>query len=346
MNDSSLSWSLDILRELLAIDSPVGYTEAVADYSMDLLRKLGYEPKLTKKGGVLCCLGGEDAEDGLLISVHLDTIGVMVSQIKSNGRLKMASLGGLTANNADGECVRVHTRTGEVYDGTIQLVNASLHVAGGQVHNATLRTYDTVECVLDETVHSAEDVRKLGIEVGDFICLDPRLMITDSGYIKAHFLDDKLCVAIALAYARRLKEENITPKRRLWLHLTVFEEQGHGGAATMPEGVSEILAMDMGCVGEGVTCTEHEVSICVKDSSGPFNYASVSRLIALAKEKGLGYAVDVYGHYSSDGDTAVRTFDVRHALIGPGVYASHGYERSHKDGVRNTFDLLCAYADN
>jgi len=344
MHASDLDFTMKTLRELLAIDSPTGYTKNAADYCMKLLTEMGYAPTLTNKGGVLCELGGEEEENGLLLSVHIDTIGAMVSQIKSGGRLKMSPLGGFSANNAETECVRVRTRDGRVYDGTIQMSNPSTHVAGSAYHTA-VRTFDNVEVVLDEDVHCAADVRALGIEAGDIVCPEPRLTVTASGYIKSRFLDDKLSAAILLGFARRLKEEKITPRRRLWLHLTVYEEIGHGGAATMPQGVTEILAVDMGCVGDGITCTEREVSICAKDASGPFDYEATGRLISAAKEHSLAYAVDVYPYYSSDSDTAVRTFDVAHALIGPGVFASHGYERSHLDGVRNTFDLICAYAE-
>ena len=267
----------------------------------------------------------------------------MVAQVKGNGRLKLTPVGGFSANNAEAECVRVHTMDGKVIEGTIQLVNASVHV--NPDYSKTARSFDTVECVLDENVTTAEDVRALGIETGCFVCADPRTVITESGYIKSRFLDDKLSAAILLGFAKYLKEGGITPKRRIYMHLTVYEELGHGASATMPDGVTEMLGIDMGCVGDGLACTEHEVSICVKDSSGPYNYAMTNRLITLAREKNIAYAADVYPFYSSDCSAAVRTFDVKDALIGPGVYASHGYERSHTDGVKNTFDLLCAFAE-
>ncbi len=343
MEKQILDYTLNVLRGILAVDSPSGFTDAAAQYAIGRLAEMGYAPTLTKKGGVLCCLGGEDAQDALLLSAHIDTLGAMVAQVKGNGRLKLTPVGGFSANNAEAECVRVHTMDGKVIDGTIQLVNASVHV--NPEYSKTARTFDTVECVLDENVSSAEDVRALGIETGCFVCADPRTVITESGYIKSRFLDDKLSAAILLGFAKYLKENGITPKRRIYMHLTVYEELGHGASATMPDGVTEMLGIDMGCVGDGLACTEHEVSICVKDSSGPYNYAMTNRLITLAREKNIAYAADVYPFYSSDCSAAVRTFDVKDALIGPGVYASHGYERSHTDGVKNTFDLLCAFAE-
>ena len=198
--------------------------------------------------------------------------------------------------------------------------------------------------MLDEKVHSREDVEALGIMTGDIVCFDPRTTVTESGYIKSRFRDDKLSVGILLGYARYLKEENVTPERMIYQHITVFEEVGHGGAASIPEGVTEVISVDMGCVGDGLACEETQVSICAKDSHGPYHYDVVTGLIAAAKREELDFAVDVYPHYGSDADVALTAgYDVRHGLIGAGVYASHGYERSHVDGVKNTFKLLCAY---
>ena len=179
---------------------------------------------------------------------------------------------------------------------------------------------------------------------GDYVCFEPRTRVTESGYIKSRFLDDKLSAAILLGYGKYLKEENIQPERFVYAHFTVYEEVGHGGSASVPSGVTEAWSVDMGCVGEGLMCTEREVSICAKDSGGPYNYEIISRLVQLAKENNIGFAVDVYPHYGSDVETTLRAGnDIRHALIGPGVYASHGYERSHRDGAENTFRLIQAY---
>lgn len=185
---------------------------------------------------------------------------------------------------------------------------------------------------------------KLGIDVGDFVCFDPRSRITESGYIKSRFLDDKLSVGILQAFAQYLKDENLTPKRRVYVHVTVYEEVGHGGSASVPDGVTEAISVDMGCVGEGVQCTERQVSICAKDSGGPYSYDVVRKLIAAAKREGADYAVDVYPHYGSDVEATLRAgYDIRHGLIGAGVYASHGYERSHRDGALNTLKVIEGY---
>lgn len=340
--ENYVEYMVEQTKQILAIDSPSGYTKEVAEYVMNEYKKLGYEPKMTVKGGVLVSLGGADMENALMLEAHIDTLGGMVSQIKANGRVKMSPIGGMNANNAEAENCRIRTRFAGTVEGTLQLADASIHV--NKDYNDKKRTFDEVEIVLDENVKSEEDVKNLGIMVGDFVCFDPRTVVTESGYIKSRFLDDKLSVGILLGYAKYLKEEGITPERGVYQHITVYEEVGHGGAASIPAGVTEVISVDMGCVGDGLNCDERQVSICAKDSHGPYNYDVVTELIRTAKEKNLDYAVDVYPFYGSDADVALTAgYDVRHGLIGAGVYASHGYERSHKDGVKNTFELLCGY---
>ncbi|MBQ5725543.1 MAG: M42 family metallopeptidase, partial [Clostridia bacterium] len=271
-----------------------------------------------------------------------DTLGAMVCAIKGNGRLKMTSLGGMRPENAETENVRVHTRDGRIIEGTCQLCNPSIHVNGS--YGDTKRTFGAMEVVLDEDVKSAADTRALGIEVGDMVCFEPRTRRTASGYLKSRFLDDKLSVGILLGFAKYLADNKITLKRRVYVHVTVYEEVGHGGSASVPAGVTEAISVDMGCVGAGLGCTERMVSICAKDSGGPYSYEVVGKLIDAAKATGADYAVDVYPHYGSDVEATLSAgHDLRHGLIGAGVYASHGYERSHIDGVWNTLKVLAGY---
>ena len=328
--------------QLLAIDSPAGFTGKAAAWVQQAFAGLGFDAVITNKGGVLIDLGGVDRGDNLLLEAHADTLGGMVAQIKGNGRLRLTKLGGMRAENGEAENVRVYTRGGAVIEGTLQLINASVHV--NEDYKTAKRTFDTTEIVLDEDVRSAADTRALGIEVGDFVCFDPRTRRTASGYLKSRFLDDKLSVGILLGFAKYLADEGITLPRRTYIHVTVYEEVGHGGAASVPAGVTEAISVDMGCVGEGLQCTERQVSICAKDSAGPYSYEVVGKLIAAAKATGADYAVDVYPLYSSDVDVTLGSgHDIRHGLIGPGVYASHVYERSHMDGIYNTLKLICGY---
>ncbi len=346
MEQSILDYTLTELKQILSIDSPTGFTANVSDYLIGALTALEIPAFLTEKGGVLADLAhfaDDDAEkdNGVLLSAHIDTLGAMVRQIKGNGRLKVTNVGGLNANNTETEFVRIYTRDGRTYEGTLQLSDASLHVNGSA--GSVSRNWDNIEVVLDEPVKTAEETRALGIENGCYVCVEPRTVITPSGYIKSRYLDDKLSAAIFLGFAKFLKDSGTKTKRPLHMHFTVFEEVGHGAAGICPMGVTEVLGVDMGCVGDGLDCTEQMVSICASDGSGPYNYAINCALVEAAKANGINYAVDVYPHYSSDCSVAVSCYDLKHALIGPGVYASHGYERSHVDGVKNTFDLLCAY---
>lgn len=328
---------------LLAIDSPSGYTRQAAEYAMSRYRELGFSPEMTVKGGVLVCLNPEaPEEDGVLLDAHLDTLGGMVTEISSAGRLHLTNLGGMNPNNGEAENVRIVTRSGKVYTGTFQLKNASIHVNGS--YRDTRRDFGVMEVVIDEEVHSRADVEALGILPGDIVCFEPRTVVTPSGFIKSRFLDDKLSVAILLAQAKQVSEGAAAFSRRVWHHITVFEEVGHGAAASVPQGVREAISVDMGCVGEGLGCDECKVSICAKDSKGPYHYDVVTGLIDAARRAGAEFAVDVYPHYGSDVEATLHAgHDIRHGLIGPGVYASHGYERSHRRGVENTLKLLTEY---
>ncbi len=331
INISYADYAWEQTAALLAIDSPSGFTAKAAQWVKDAFESLGFSSEITRKGGVLIDLGG--AGDGLLLEAHADTLGAMVAQVKGNGRLKLTALGGMNANNAEGENVRVYTRDGKVLQGTCQLCNASVHV--NKDYDSAKRSWDTVEIVLDD---------EGDVQVGDIVCFDPRTRRTNSGYLKSRFLVDKLSVGILLGFAKYLKDNAISLPRKVWVHVTVYEEVGHGGSASVPEGITEAISVDMGCVGDGLNCTEKQVSICAKDSGGPYSYDLVGKLIAAAKASGADYAVDVYPYYGSDVEATLRSgVDIRHGLIGAGVYASHGYERSHISGVYNTLKLLCGY---
>ena len=333
---------LDETAALLQIDSPSGMTRAAADHVIARFEAIGVHAERTRKNGVFAYLGGKDKENAILLEAHMDTLGGMVAEIKGNGRLRITRIGGLNANNVETETCRVYTKFDGVYEGTAQLINPAIHVNGK--YDDTTRTFDTIEIVLDEDVKSADDVKKLGIRNGDFVCFEPRAMVTKSGYIKSRFLDDKLSVGIVLGYAKYLKENHIVPERGVWVHVTSFEEVGHGGSCNVPQGVTEGISVDMGCVGDGLECTERMVSICAKDSGGPYHYDVVRGLVAAAEKMQAPYAVDIYPHYGSDVEATLRAgHDIRHGLIGSGVFASHGYERSHVEGVLATLKVLIGY---
>lgn len=343
MDKEDMDYMLGQLVALMEIDSPSGYIREIEDYLAQELSALGYEPQRLRKGGVVARLGGQG--DDAMVLAHADTLGAVVRSIKPNGRLMMAPVGGLFAGHCERENVRVTTRDGRKYTGFIARTNASLHIQSEDELMAKADYTKNVEIVLDEDVQTEQDVRALGIRAGDFVALDARCIITPSGYIKSRFLDDKAAVAVLLAYARHLRVRQLTPKRAVWVHFTLHEEIGHGATGGVPDCITEVLAMDMGCVGSFTEAGEKKVSICAKDASFPYHYDVVTDLIETAEREGLDYAVDVYyPHYGSDANATLRSGrDVRHGLIGPGVYGCHDYERTHVDALQNTFFLLKAY---
>ena len=325
------------LKALTSIPSPTGFTRAVTDYVMKTLKEMGFTPERSTKGNVLVCLGGEG--EPLVLASHVDTLGAMVRSIKDNGRLRPTTLGGHQWSTADGENCTVHTRDGRVYTGVVLNTEPSSHVADEKVETIE----KNMEILLDENVDTKDDVAGLGIQTGDIIAMDPRTVIAKSGYIKSRFLDDKLSASVLLGLARAVAAGEVKLARKVSLLFTVYEEVGHGGAF-VPADTCEMISVDMGCVGDDLGCTERMVSICAKDSGGPYNYDLVTTLSNIARELELDYAIDVYPHYGSDVEATLSAgYDIRHGLIGPGVYASHNYERSHIDGVRNTYELVRAY---
>lgn len=337
---ANTEYMLDVMKRLLAVDSPSGFTQKASEFTVNELKKLGFEPSATNKGAVLADIGGEG--DPVILAAHLDTIGAIVCRVKENGRLKISNIGGMRPANCETENVRIYARNGKVYDGCLQLLEPSVHVNRKMAE--TERSFDTTEIVIDEDVHTKEDTLALGITNGCFVCFDPRTVITSSGYLKSRYLDDKLADAVLFALAKKVSDGEIALRRKTYLFFTTYEEVGHGGSGGIPSDVKEFLALDMGCVGTELEGSERKVSICAKDAHGPYDYDVTNELIRLAEDNGLQYAVDVYLNYSTDAQAAVRTgLDLRHALIGPGVYASHGYERSHVEGAENTLKLLELY---
>lgn len=335
--NSHMNFIKEQLYTLTSIPSPSSFTTKVTDYLLSELSSLGYSPERSNKGNVFVTLGGSGSP--LVLAAHVDTLGAMVRSIKENGRLRPTTIGGHQWSTADGENCTIHTRDGRVYTGVVLNKEPSSHVADQK----TELIEENMEILLDENVASDQDTLALGIQTGDIIAMDPRTVVTESGYIKSRFLDDKLSAAILLGLARAVREDAWKLNRKVSLLFTVYEEVGHGGSV-VPDDTEEVISVDMGCVGSDLGCTERMVSICAKDSGGPYNYDLITALSNLAKEKKLDYAIDVYPHYGSDVETTLRAgYDIRHGLIGPGVYASHNYERSHMDGVHNTFELLKAY---
>lgn len=336
--------TLSFLTELLSINSPTGYTHHAIHFLKETVDELGFKSETTPKGNLLVHVEGKDASQTRGLSAHVDTLGLMVRSINSNGTLALTKLGGPLTPTLDGEYCDIITRDGKVYTGTILSKSPSIHVFKDASTKG--RDIDNLVVKLDERVESKEDVQNLGIQHGDIIAYDPKVVVTESGFVKSRFLDDKASVSILISLLKQIKAEEVTPSTNMTFIFSTYEEVGHG-ASWIPENITELLAVDMGCIGEDLACTEYDVSICAKDSSGPYDYEMTSRLITFAKNEKLNFAVDIYPMYGSDASAALSGgANIKAALIGPGVSSSHGMERTHVDAIENTFNLLCEYIKN
>jgi putative aminopeptidase FrvX len=328
---------------LCQIPSPTGFTEEAMAYVEQEFTKLGLKGRHTAKGALLVTLPGTDDTAHRAIAAHVDTLGAMVKEIKANGRLKLTRIGGYAYQTIEGEYVRIHTHAKGIVTGTVLVTKASTHVHG-QDHYKQERDDASMEVRLDERVASAEEVEALGIQVGDFISLDPRTVTTDSGFIKSRHLDDKACTAIILGLAKSIVAQQVPLAATTHLFISNYEEVGHGAAGAFPLQTRELIALDMAAVGEGQSSDEYSVTICVKDSSGPYDYELSRRLQAIAKQASLSARIDIYPYYGSDASAALRAGgQFKTALVGPGIDASHSYERCHRDSLLQTAQLMLAY---
>ncbi len=333
-------YAIEQILSLCKIPSPSGFTKKVTSYLVNELESLGFKVELSHKGSVLATLGGSG--NPLVLAAHVDTLGAMVRSIKASGRIRFTKIGGYPENNIENENVIVHTRDGKEYTGTVYINGPAVHVYKDT--GSAKRDDEHVEIVLDEIVKSKADTQKLGIAPGDFISLDPRTILTPSGFIKSRHLDDKASAGVLLALAKAVKEGKLKPARKVSILFTTYEEVGHGAASGFPSDTAEMISVDMGAVGDDLETNEYTVSICAKDSGGPYDWDVTDRLIRLAQEHKLQHAVDIYPFYGSDVGGALRAgHDIKHGLIGPGVFASHGYERTHSQAIENTLKLLWEY---
>ena len=333
---------IKLLEKITSIPSPSGYTHNLTGYIKEYLESLGYEPFYNQKGNLFVEVKGK-SDYKVALSAHVDTLGLMIRSIDGTGRIFFTTLGGPILNTYDGEYCKIHTRSGKIYTGTVLSTSPSTHVYKDS--RTKERSEDTMYVRLDEVIYNKKDVEALGISVGDYISIDPKFEYTNSGYVKTRFLDDLASAFLFLELLKEFKTTGYTPKDNLLFAFTVYEEVGHG-CSHIPS-VDEILVVDMGCIGLDLGCTEEMVSICAKDSTGPYDYHMTTKLINLAKDNELKYAVDVYPFYGSDGSAALRGGnDIKCALIGSGIHASHGMERTHINGLINTYKLIKLYIEN
>lgn len=331
------------LVELLNIPSPTGYTQQAIAW---LHETLGAFPELglayTQKGALVANWPG--AQDGAprALTAHVDTLGAMVKEIKENGRLRLTRLGSYHWNTVEGEGCTVYPAGSQPVRGALLIEKASSHVHGEKTGKLK-RTDDTLEVRLDARTTSVAETRALGIEVGDFVAFDPRVEL-NHGFIRSRYLDDKACVACLLAAVKALHDRGLPPTRRTTLLFSNYEEVGHGAASGLPDDLAELVTVDMAAVGKGQASDEFHASICVKDSGGPYHHELSNRLRGLATEHKIPFKVDIYPYYGSDGEAYWRAGgNVAVALIGPGVDASHNYERTHLEALVATTQWVLAY---
>lgn len=330
----------NLLEELLNIYSPTGDTENAICFMEKKFKELNIPCRRTNKNALIATIEGEEKE-AITFSGHVDTLGLMVKEIKANGRLAFSLVGGFSPTSVETENVFIKTYNGKLIPGTALYNEASVHVY--DTTTTGQRSIKNMEIRIDEDVKTAEDVRKLGISVGDFICLDPRCRIYDSGFIKSRHLDDKACIAAMMGLAKHLVKNKIKPKNTINFFISNYEEIGHG-SSFVPENTVEFFAVDMAAPGVGQESDEKAVTICAMDSTTPYDLGMRNKLRKIAEEKKIDYRIDIYPHYGSDATAALRAgHDIRCALIGPGVDASHSYERTHILGIENTYKLMLEY---
>ena len=334
--------TVQLLQQLVEIPSPSGYTKEIMTFMAAILDKMNVTYLQTNKGAIIATIEGKDKSKHRLLTAHTDTLGAMVKEVKSSGRLKLSMVGGFNWNAVEGEYCYIHTASGKKVRGTILMHQTAVHVYRNA--GSLERNVENIEVRVDEKVMNAEETRKLGIEVGDFISFDPRFEQTDSGFIKSRHLDDKASTALLLQLISSIIDNDLKLPNTTHFYISNNEEIGFGGNSNIPFEVVEYIAVDMGAIGDGQTSDEYTVSICAKDSSGPYHYDLTRKLVELAKANNIEYKLDIYPYYSSDASAAIKAGnDVKHALFGPGIEASHAYERTHIDSLKHSAALLEAY---
>lgn len=334
---------INTLVDLLNSPSPTGFTEPAIAYTEKALIDFGLTPSRTVKGGLVAEWTGISTEAPRALTAHVDTLGAMVKQIKDNGRLILTKIGSYSWNTVEGEGRNIYSASGKVFRGALLLTKASSHIHSSKVSELE-RTDENMEVRMDERTTSKEETRNLGVEIGDFVAFDPRVEVSSHGFIRSWYLDDKSGVVCILAAVKAMREADHEPAQRTTLHFSNYEEVGHGAASGFPSDIVELVSVDMAAVGEGQNSDEFHTTICAKDSGGPYHIDLTRHLRNLAQATSIPHKVDIYPYYGSDGEAFWRAGgDVRVALIGPGVDASHNYERTHLEALIATSQLIIEY---
>ncbi|MBT8226947.1 MAG: osmoprotectant NAGGN system M42 family peptidase [Dactylosporangium sp.] len=340
-----LEFMQQVLLELMEIPSPSGRTDHVTQYVGERLSALGIPFIVTRRGAINAYVAGARTTGAdRAIVVHTDTIGGTVKRLKENGRLELKPIGTHSARFAEGAHVRIFTDDlNRVVTGQVLPLKASGHRYNDGVDLQGV-SWAQVEVRVDERVEGIADLRALGIDVGDFVALMPNPVITPSGYVKSRHLDDKAGVAAVLTAFKAVIDAGMLPPVTAHLLVTCTEEIGHGASHGLDPDVAEIVSVDAAVVAPGQQSRETAATIAMADGTGPFDYHLTRRLASLATGYGIDAVRDVFDYYRSDVAAAVEAgAHARVALLGFGVDATHGHERTHLDGLRNVAQLLCLY---
>jgi putative aminopeptidase FrvX len=331
------------LVDLLNIPSPTGFTEpALAFVEKELSKYKQLQLSRTRKGALVAKWKVESNLPPVALTAHIDTLGAVVKEIKRKGRLKLSRIGGIQWPTVETEGVWVITSKGEKVRGSVLIDTASGHIYSGP-GSETPRNDEHMEVRLDARTNSEKETRELGINIGDCVAFDPRVEVTN-GFIRSRFLDDKACVANLIAAIKSMAEAGQSPARSTYFLISNYEEVGHGASTGIPSDVAELISVDMAVVGKGQESDEFHATLCIKDSGGPYHFELNNKLRALAEKNNIPYKTDVYPFYGSDGEAFWRAGgDVALSLIGPGIDASHNYERAHMDGLNATTNWIMAY---
>lgn len=337
------SYLIDVLVKLLNTPSPTGFADAaITLVEQELSQFKGLQLSRTRKGALVARWQGTQSDAPRALTAHVDTLGAMVKEIKPNGRLRISRIGGLLLNAVETEGCWIYLSKGERIRGSLLIDAASGHVYGAKA-SETSRDEEHMEIRLDARTTSAAETRALGIQVGDFVAFDPRVEVTN-GFIRSRHLDDKACVAAILAAVKAMSEAGRSPVQTTYIHISNYEEVGHGASAGIPPEVRELVTVDMAAVGAGQESDEFHATLCLKDSGGPYHHELSNRLRAIAEASGILYKTDIYPYYGSDGEAFWRAGgDVAVVLIGPGIDASHNYERTHTESLIATTNWIMAY---
>ena len=331
------------LVDLLNIASPTGFASPAVEFVENELSKYPQlELSHTRKGALIAKWKVNNDKAPVALTAHVDTLGAVVKEIKSNGRLKLSRIGGIQWPTVETEGVWIITAKGQRIRGSVLIDTASGHVYSA-AGSETPRTDAHMEVRIDAQTTSETETRALGINIGDCVAFDTRTEITH-GFIRSRFLDDKACVANLVVAIKSMTDAGLSPTRTTYFHISNYEEVGHGAAAGIPAEVEELISVDMAVVGDGQESDEFHATLCIKDSGGPYHEGLNQKLRALAEQHNIPYKTDVYPFYGSDGEAFWRAGgDVALSLIGPGIDASHNYERAHMDGLNATTNWIMAY---